>query len=315
MCKRNIYSFIFWTIIVCPFIVACHNDPIEIEREDVTINLVFNNVLTPFKAYADKDMQTYTSDGIKAQVNIVAFVYGDDGHLINSFQKTIADYNSSSISFNTNISGSNPRIVCFSYSSFKDSDGSIYNAYEITGQQMISTLKVENQLYGLFSIPWKVLGGAIATIGPSATKVDIPLTSLGSLIYLDFENIHAHDGDNPKPGRYAFMYKDRDVLSVKDGSFAYETSLTSAYYHLTSLYPAKHASYTSIYDFVFVLPGETSYFADSRYSPSNYVKDDDEVWIQSTDTKTINLQPGKQYLMKLDCSDFTVSCNEGILDW
>ena len=259
-------------------------------------------------------MQIYSDEGQKAQIKIVAFVYGDDGHLINSFEKNVADYSASSVSFSTSISGSNPKIVCFSYSTIKYSDGSVYDAYKVTGQQMISTLKVENQLYGLFSIPWMVLGGAISNVGTSATKIDIPLAPLGALIYLDWENIHAHDGDNPKPGRYAFMYKDRDWLSIKDGAFTYETSLTSTYFHLTSIYPAQHASYTSIYDFIFLLPGETSYFGDSRYSPSNYAKDDEE-WIQSSDTKTVKLEAGKQYLMKMDCSDYSISCNEGILDW
>lgn len=315
MYKNIIFNSFVAVFAVCTLFTSCQNDPIEIEREDVTVNLVFNNVLTPFKAYAEKDMQTYSTDGQKAQVKIVAFVYGDDGHLINSFQKTVADYNASSVSFSTNISGSNPKIVCFSYSTFKYSDGSVYNAYEITGEQMISTLKVENQLYNLFSIPWQVLGGAIVNVGSSTSKVDIALAPLGSLIYFDWENIHAHDGDNPKPGRYAFMYQDRDWVSIKDGSFSYETSLTSTFYHYSSIYPANHASYTSIYDFVFMLPGETPYFGESRYSPSNYAKDNDEEWIQSSDRKSVQLQAGKQYLMKMDCSDYSISCNEGILDW
>ncbi|MBQ7180077.1 MAG: hypothetical protein IJR87_02150 [Bacteroidaceae bacterium] len=293
---------------------SCKNDVVEITRGDAHINILLNNVLSPFTAYTQGDMDMYAYNGISSKIVVRVFVYDDSGHLTNSLSKEIADYKQSSLSLSTPIKGSNPLIVCLTYAVYTDSQGKKYNAYKVSGEELQSTLKIERD-YASSSdlIPWQVLGGEIKTVGIDSEKNDIEVKPLGGLVYFDWNNIHAHDDESNAPHRYVFMNKYNDVITIKDGVFSYNSSLASLYYFYSDIYPSKFPSYNWIYDVCFIFPSNVEFYGYGGYSPSNYKLDDDELTTMKSSTKNIQIKAGKQYVFKMNCKDYTVDAYEGTL--
>lgn len=305
----------FFAISLTLFIASCENDLVNVTREEAQINILLNNVLSSFTAYNQSDMDMYVGGNISSKIMVKAFVYDDSGYLINSFSKEIADYNQSSVSFTTTLTGSNPQIVCFTYATFTISQGITYNAYKISGEESLSTLKILND-YASFvdNIPWQVLGGAIKSIGLGSEKVDVEVKPLGGLAYLDWTNIHVHDGEANAPQRYAMMQKFNDIATIKDGKFSYSSTLSTNYYFIADIYPAKHPSYNGLYIIRFMFPSNVESFGYGAYSPSNFNNDDDEVRTGTSNTKTIKVDAGKQYVIKMDCQNYSLNAWEGILE-
>lgn len=316
MVRFNIKKYFGCLVILLTlFFASCKNDVVEVTRGEAQLNVQLNNVISSFTAYTQSHMDMYAYNGISSKINVRAFVYDDSGHLTNSLSKEIADYNQSSVSFTTPIKGSSPQIVCLTYAVYTDSQGKKYNAYKVSGEDMLSTLKIEMDYIHLSDqITWQVLGGAIKTIGIGSEKNDVEIKPLGGLAYLDWKNIHAHDNESKVPQRYVLMQKYNDVATIKDGVFSYNSSLASIYYFYSDIYPSKFPSYSWVYDLCFMLPSNVEYFGYGGYSPSNYQSDDDEVRTGNSSTKNIQIEAGKQYVFKMDCKDYTIDAYEGIFD-
>lgn len=302
-------------ILVVSLFISCQNDAVDIVREDVKINIILTNVLSPFISYENNDMEMYKEGDIVSKIIVKAFVYDDSGHLINKFSKEITDYKKSSISFSTSLTGSNPQVVCFTYATFKYPSGETYDAYTVKGEELLATLKVE-QDYASYGnrIPWQTLGGTIQSLGNSSGKIDVEVKPLGSIVYVDYENIHAHDGTKESPDRYVFLLKYNNVAMVKDGRFSFSSSLSSNYYFLDETYPANFPKFTSVYSIRFMFPGNVKFYGYGDYSPSNYTKENDNVITGKSDTKNIHVDAGKQYIFKMDCKDYSIDVKEGILN-
>lgn len=301
-------------ILVALLFASCQNDAVNIVREDAKINILLNNVLSPFTAYTQSDMNMYKGGGISSKIVVKAFVYDDSGHLLNKFSKEISDYKQASVSFTTSLTGSNPQIVCFTYATFTNPSGIKYDAYNITGEDLISTLKVENDYATVVnSIPWQILGGAIKYIGTGSGKIDIEVKPLGGLAYIDWKNIHSHDDESKAPQRYAFMQKFNDIATIKGGNFSYSSSLSSNYYFVADIFPSEHPTYNGLYTIRFMFPSTVESFGYGSYSPSNYNSEDDEERTGCSDKKTIQVDAGKQYIFKMECNDYSIDVKEGIL--
>ena len=309
--RKNL--LIFGVLMLSPFLISCHNAPIEIDRESVSVNVIVNHVVSQFTPLTIEHQNPYSSDGISAQICVVAYVYDDSGHLINTYKTIVPDYDVTTVSFDVELSGTNPLIVCFSYAVYTDIDGEVYEAFSVSGQQLLSTIKVDNLLYGIYSIPWLILGGAICEVGMSTSTIDITLEPLSALVYEQWDNIHSHDEDAPRPTQYVFMIRDNDVLKVRDKKFITETSLLTDYYHTDIVYPDNHADYTRVYNMMSLFQGSTIVYGKSCYSPSNYSVEDDVEYIASGKKSTVKVEAGKQYVLHMDCSDYSVSFYEGKL--
>lgn len=307
-----------WGLFIIPLtllLASCENDLVDVTREDAKINILLNNVLSSFTAYNQGDMYMYVGGDIPSKIMVKAFVYDDSGHLINSFSKEIADYNQSSVSFTTTLSGSNPQIVCLTYATFTNSYGITYDAYNISGEESLSTLKILNEYAtSLDIIPWQVLGGAIQSIGLGSEKVDIEVKPLGGLAYLDWTNIHVHNDEENAPQRYVMMQKFNDVAVIKDGEFSYSSTLSSNYYFTADIYPADNSSYNALYLIRFMFPSNVESFGYGAYSLSNYDYDDDEIRTGTSNKKSISVKAGKQYVFRMDCQNYSLNAWEGVLE-
>lgn len=301
-------------ILVALLFTSCQNDAVDIVREDAKINILLNNVLSPFTAYTQSNMDMYKGGGISSRIVVKAYVYDDSGRLINKFSKEVSDYKQGSVSFTTSLTGSNPQIVCITYATFTNPSGIKYDAYNITGEDLISTLRIEND-YATFVdyIPWQVLGGAIKSLGTDSGKIDVEVKPLGGLAYLDWKNIHSHDGESKAPQKYSFMQKYNDIATIKGGEFSFSSSLSSRYYFLAEIFPSDFPSYDNIYGIRFMFPSTVESFCYGAYSPSNFKTDDDDVKTGTSDTKTIQVDAGKQYVFIMNCKDYSIDIKEGIL--
>ena len=301
-------------IVVMQCLVSCQNDAVEISRENAIINIQLNNVLSPFTAYTQKNMDMYKEDGIPSKIVVRAFVYDDAGHLISKFSKEISDYKQGSVSFTTSLTGSNPQIVCLTYATLTSSSGIKYDAYDVSGEELLSTLKIENDYASVVNyIPWQVLGGAIKSIGTASGKVDIEVKPLGGLAFLVWQNIHAHDGESKAPQRYVFMQKYNDIATIKDGTFSYSSSLSSRYYFVADIFASDFPAYDWVYDLRFMFPSTVESYCYGAYSPSKYAIDNDEETTGISSQKNIQVDAGKQYVFKMDCKTYELDVKEGVL--
>lgn len=301
-------------IVLMQCLVSCKNDAVEISRENAKINILLNNVLSPFTAYTQKNMDMYKEDGVYSKIVVRAFVYDDAGHLINKFSKEISDYKQGSVSFTTSLTGSNPQIVCLTYATLTSSSGIKYDAYNISGEELLSTLKIENDYASSVDyIPWQVLGGAIISVGTASEKVDIEVKPLGGLVYLDWHNIHAHDGELKAPQRYVFMQKYNDIATINNGAFSFSSSLSSRYYFVADVFPSDFPTYDWVYGLRFMFPSTVESYCYGAYSPSNYTIDNDEEMTGTSSHKNIQVDAGKQYLFKMDCKTYELDVKEGVL--
>lgn len=302
-------------LFVALIFTSCQNDAVDIVREDAKINILLNNVLSPFTAYTQSNMDMYKGGGISSKIVVKAFVYDDSGHLINSISKKILDYSQSTVSFTTPLTGSHPLIVCIAYATFTNSEGKTYNAYEVSGEQLLSAFKVTmsyaNDSY-ICKIPWAVLGGAIYSSGISSEGIDIEMKPLGALAYLDWQNIHSHDNDSKVPQRYNIMQKYNDVVTVNNGAFLFSSTLSSTYYFYQEMKPSIYLGSDNIYGVEFLLPGTVESFGYGGYSPSNYDFEDDEEWLDQSAVKSTEIIAGKQYVVSLDCDNYLLNVKEGI---
>lgn len=298
---------------------TCKNDVVEIVRDDTQVNLILNNMLSTFTTYSAEELEMHIQQGIASQIMVKAFVYDDNGKLIDQFSKKIDNYNQILDPFSVTITGYNNTLVCFTYGTWTNSGGKESNAYKVTGEQLMSSLKVEESsatsLYNC--IPWQILGGAIIPIGIFDDAIDVEIRPLGGLAYMDFQNIHANDygiSNTKIPTRYTFMQKFNDIVTIIDGTFSYSCSLSSIYWYFCSIYPAQHQNYNGVYVSRFMMPGQVQSYCYGSYSPSNDNSYDDEIQTGRSDTQTFKIEAEKQYVFVMDCANYSQIIKEGILE-
>lgn len=295
-------------------LTACDNKSTDISRsEDVEIKVAINHVLSPFTAYDQSDTQMYVNQGIASQIEVVALLYDDAGHLVKQMVKDVANYNQPSVTFTTPVTGNNPTLVCFSLAFWTTKSGIAYEVYQISGEELLSTLKVERQYDDEADLlPWIVLGGSIQQLGATATRVDVELEPLGAVVYSDWHNVHANDNKKPRPGRYVIYRKCNDAVCVENKRFVYRSSLSSTYYYYQGVMPSSMPNYDELYRICFIMPGEVDVFGFGQYSPSNFAKDD-AVATGETSKQTMSIKQGKQYVIDMNCADYTIATRQGVM--
>ena len=315
--KRNSYiSTICVAMFLISFVCAlssCENESVDISRSDVQFSIRVADVISPFQAYKAPDKDMYSESGIPSKINILCLLYDDSGHLLNEFSQTISEYNSNLITFSSPVSGSNPVLVCFSYATWTNKSGKIFKAYDITGKESLSTLRVESDLASEVNlIPWQVLGGAIVQLGATSQNISVSLKPLGGLVYLSWENIHSHDKETPPPTRYVMMYKNNDVVMINNKEFTYSSTLATTYYFYSEVFPANNKTYNTIYSVQFMMPCNVETFGFGGYYMTS--RPDEEKILGRTDDGSIMIDAQKQYVFIMDCKNYTIELKQGIMD-
>lgn len=298
--------------------ISCKNEPLEVIRNNnsIYVNLITTQVLSDFTPYAPTDMDMYESDGITSTIRIEAFIYDDSGRLIGKHTDNINSYNHENLSIALPIAGSNPTLICFSYAVWTNAANEEFRAYEISGEELLSTLMVENTYaHDGFSIPWQVLGFFQTSIS-TEENINVILKPIGALVYLDWTNIHSNTSIPYEQQRYTLAFKDNDILKCNDLKWVYSSSLSGTWYHIAYCYPKllDPSKYNGMYDFRFFLPGNSEAFGFWTTSPSEFINPDDETGRTDTSTESIEIKTGRQYVIKMNCTDFSLEYYEGLLD-
>lgn len=317
--KRNIFFIkfsisLFLLILVCAF-SSCENDSVDIIRSDVEFSIRVSEVVSPFQAYSAIDKEMYSQDGVSSKILLDCLLYDDSGNLIKEFTKMMLYYTSELITFSAPVTGSNPTLVCISYAIWTDpKDYRLYKAYDISGKESLSTLRIEeDQASQVTRIPWQVLGGTIVKVGATTQKVSASLKPLGGLAYLSWEDIHSHAKESTPPTRYVMMYKYNDVAMVNNNKeFTYSTSLATTYYFYSEIFPSKNKEYKNIYNIQFMMPSDVDTFGFGGYYLNGNT--DKEKVVGRTDNKSIKIDAEKQYVFIMDCNSYTMEVKQGILN-
>lgn len=294
----------------CGLLTACDNDSTEVARQDVKINLILNNVVSNFTTYqrSDKEMPTFSNGTTRIVAKVL--VYDDNGKLTSQVERQLPDYSPTRVVVQTSVSGSNPLLVCLTYAQYVETgSGQVTDAYQISGEQSLSTLKISDiNSKSSNKIPWMVLGGAIVQLGSQSDNVDIAAEPLGALVMFNWRNIHAHDHDTPAPNGHLIYYKDNNIITVKNRKFDYSTSLQPDIFYYENISPSRFTS-TNVYGYAFLKPGRHQAFGYGAYSPSDFEEDDEQITGRS-DLITVTVSEDKQYELTLDCSDYALTVSE-----
>lgn len=293
---------------------SCDNSSADVGRDDIKINIILNKVSSVFTPYLPNHMQMYSSGGVQSTIAVKVLIYGDDGKLMKQITKNISDYSVEALQLEEQISGASPLLVCFTYATIT-LDGKTYDAYSFSGVNSLSTLKVTSEFsMGLYteSIPWKLLGGAIVNLGNNSGEVNVPVGPLGGVAYYVWDNIHAHSGETNAPTMLRIWNHCNDYVMVKNKQFSFGTTLENSYAYYRDLHSISSYSYNTIQHPMFILSGDASVSGEGFYSPSNFAEEGDEVSYKYSNSKSINVKAGKQYIFTVDFDKYTVNLNEGV---
>lgn len=291
-------SNIFGLLLLLMVTTACPGPVSILYQVDVTVGT--SGLMRNFKAYNPDDEEMITIGSQKAKLLIQAFVYDEEGSLLQSFSKPVDDYGAS-YSFTTKVACASPTIVVFSYCITGSESSPSYQSYVVSGQQSLHTLQVTEDT-SISSISWGILGGAVKKMDSSSSSANIELSPLGGVVYVLFKGIH--DNVLITPDLYRFGHHSNDIARVENGSFVYDTSLPSSYDYFVTLSPSDYPSSKSIYSIIFLQPG-TAFQIEASYSVGSQT--------YLIDEEMATVIEGKQYVAELDCPALSLSFREGNL--
>lgn len=280
--------------------VECKPEPLNISYSvDVTVRT--SQLMSDFTPYSPDDAEMISENNKTAKLLIRGFIYNSSGALTDSFTDYANDYGAT-YKFTAMVEDVNSTIVVFSYCVIGTLPSPDYQAYVITDEEMMSSLKVtiDNRLS---DIKWSTLGGYIGKVTSDQPSLDIQLEPLGGLVYVLFRNIHAHDGDYSAPDSYTFWHHSNNQVYISGDSFSYGTTLSSSYSFVDDVEPSEHTSSSGIYIIRTLMPG--TYNAYATWDTGNTHS--------SFGDRDITVRGGKQYVAEIDCANYNFTLREGTI--
>lgn len=280
--------------------IECQPEALHIKYSaDVTIRT--SELLSGFTAFKPSDAEMFSINNKPSRLLIRAFIYNSSGILTDSFSEYADDYGAT-YKFTATFEDANSTIVVFSYCVIGNLPSPDYQAYVITDEGRLSSLKVTTD-NRISDIKWTTLGGYIGQVNSAQNSLDIQLAPLGGLVYVLFRSIHAHDSDYLAPDSYTFWHHSNNQVYVSGGSFSYGTTLSTTYSFVDDVEPSEHPSSGGIYIIKTLMPGTYDAYA---------------TWdVGSTSTsfgdRNITVNSGKQYVVEIDCADYNLSFREGTI--
>ena len=290
-------SNIFGLLLLLMVTTACPGPVSILYQVDVTVGT--SALLRNFKGYRPDDEEMISDGSQKAKLLIQAFVYDEDGSLLQSFSE-LADNYGASYSFTTKVACASPTIVVFSYCILGNVSSPSYQAYVVSGQQSLNSLEITRDTH-FFNIPWMVLGGAVKKMDSSSSSANIELSPLGGVVYIHFKDIHAHDSQYAAPDTYTFWHHSNNIVRMENGRFIYDTTLTSTYSFTSDASPSDFPSSQGVYVLRFIQPGTFDISASYEVGSDRYFFDEGVATVSE----------GKQYVAEIDCSSYKLSFREG----
>lgn len=172
---------------------SCTNPEVEV-RNCIEIKLRPSSILNDFTPYKSSNFNMYTDDDNISHLRITCLLYDEAGKLAYSQESLLDDY-SSVVSFTAMVDAGSYRLIALATNIIGTVTSPISEAYSITGTENLRQLQIKQNDDESYYSTWSILGYATRNISDTERVVSVDMEPATSLIYLQWQNIHAHDND------------------------------------------------------------------------------------------------------------------------
>lgn len=198
--KTNIYFRTAAVLAAFSCLFGCTNPEIELHKS-LEIQLHPSTILSAFTAYKSENFKMRDDSHLR----ITCLIYDRNGNLAYN-EQTLLDSFDQDISFRTTLDENNGNYTiialatCIQGTLSSPSD----EAYSILGTESLNQLRVEltnTDGYSYYST-WSVMGYASQPVSSDDSVISLNMKPATSLVYMRWQDIHAHDNDGSSTGIY-----------------------------------------------------------------------------------------------------------------
>ena len=217
--KTNIFFLTAAVMAALSCLFGCTNPEVEIHK-GLEIQLHPSTILSDFTAYKSENFEMFEGSHLR----ITCLLYDRNGNLAYKEQSLLDNYDQD-ISFSTTLDemGGKYTIIALATCIQGTLSSPTAEAYSISGTESLDQLRVEQTKtdgYSYYS-SWSVMGYASKSGPIDDSVVRLNMEPATSLVYLRWQNIHAHDNDGSSTDVYgtysahATDYWDNNMYSWK----------------------------------------------------------------------------------------------------
>lgn len=187
--KTNIFPCTAVVLAALSCLFGCTNPEVEL-RTSLEIQLHPSTILSGFTAFRSENFEMYDDSHLR----ITCLLYDKDGNLVYQDQELLDNFNQD-ISFRTTLDKGSYTVVALATCIKGTLSSPTNEAYSISGTESLTRLQVKQEDNKSYYSTWSVMGYVIQTISDDYSAVSLNLQPATSLVYLRWQDIHAHDND------------------------------------------------------------------------------------------------------------------------
>lgn len=187
--KTNIIFHTAALIAALSVLFGCVNSEVEL-RKSIEIQIYPSTILSEFTAFRSENFEMYEDSHLR----ITCLLYDKDGNLVYQNQELLDNFNQD-ISFRTALDKGTYTIVALATCIRGTLTSPINEAYSISGTGSLELLRVKQEYNNSFYSTWSIMGYATQTISQEYSTVSLNLKPATALIYMLWQDVHAHDND------------------------------------------------------------------------------------------------------------------------
>lgn len=189
--KTNIIfrAAVIFATLFCLF--GCTNPEVEL-RKSVEIQISPSTILSGFTAYTSSDFEMDSNSHLR----ITCLLYDRNDNLVYHDQTLLDNFNQD-VSFRVALDDKNGKYTVVALATCIEGTLSspTNEAYSISGTESLTQLRVKQEYNNSYYSTWSVMGYATHTITHEYSTVNLNLKPATALVYLRWQDIHAHDND------------------------------------------------------------------------------------------------------------------------
>ena len=174
-------------------LTGCNNTEIEV-RNSIEIKLRPSSILSGFTPYKSSDFEMETYNDETARLRITCLLYDEAGNLAYHQEELLDNYNSD-ISFTAMLDAESYKLIALATNIFGSLSSPSLEAYTITGTEHLDQLQILQDYHVSSYSTWSIMGYATRDVSNSEKEIVVNMEPATSLVYLQWQNIHAHDND------------------------------------------------------------------------------------------------------------------------
>lgn len=196
--KTNIYFRTVALIAALSCLFGCTNPEIEI-RKGVEIQIHPSTILSGFTAFESEHLEMLDDSYLR----ITCLLYDRNGNLAYQDQARVGDFGQD-VTFRTTLDEKNGNYTIIALATCIQGTLSspTYEAYTISNTQSLNQLRIKQVYSHSFSSTWSIMGYASKSVSFDDAVVRLNMKPATSLVYLLWQDLHAHDNDGASADIY-----------------------------------------------------------------------------------------------------------------